>query len=116
MTYFNSAEEPSAPGAGFIDKLTSMVQGASEKSSFLATVEEDQGLWSMGKKSIQNLHDKASGAVSKVQELTISRQRWAMFFLALGMGLLLLMTSFSFLPLIVLAPQKFAMMFTLGSI
>jgi len=45
----------------------------------------------------------------------VSPRKWAIFFSGCGAGIVLLMLSLQFLPVIVLFPAKFALFFTLGS-
>lgn len=51
-----------------------------------------------------------------VQAASIGRQQWICFFVLLLIGCLLMCISFASLPLIVLAPHKFAGVFTMGSL
>ncbi|EEA05751.1 uncharacterized protein CMU_027610 [Cryptosporidium muris RN66] len=57
-------------------------------------------------------------AQQKVQETTesFSPQRWFSFFICITTSFLFLFLSFLFLPMVVVSPHKFAVLFTLGSI
>mmetsp|Transcript_84257 Transcript_84257/g.153876 ORF Transcript_84257/g.153876 Transcript_84257/m.153876 type:complete len:243 (-) Transcript_84257:46-774(-) len=93
--------------------------------------EEKQGLLGRAQQGLQNVAEKAvigaSGLAggrigtfgnmgAAMQVATISRQRWMAFFVLLGIGLLLMALSFASLPLILLAPHKFSVVFTTGSL
>lgn len=58
----------------------------------------------------------ARSATTSISEITISRQTWMYFFGCASLGIALIGLSFMFLPMIVLFPQKFALLFTLGSL
>merc|ERR1712137_348540 len=58
----------------------------------------------------------AKSVGSSVSSITISRTTWYYFIVFLVLGCLMLTLAFCFLPMIVLAPQKFALLFTLGSL
>lgn len=122
LNFYNTTEDPMDGGAnpnpGLLGKfLPSMANPAGGGGGH---EEEQEGLLpklgSVAKNSMVHIHRKATGAVNTVTELTISRERWAMFFVAEALGALLMSASFAFLPFIVLAPQKFALTFTLGSL
>jgi len=54
-------------------------------------------------------------ASTTISENAISQQRWISFFGCALLGLGLISLAFMFLPMIVFTPQKFALLFTLGS-
>mmetsp|Transcript_106618 Transcript_106618/g.331122 ORF Transcript_106618/g.331122 Transcript_106618/m.331122 type:complete len:261 (-) Transcript_106618:104-886(-) len=58
----------------------------------------------------------AKSAGTTISENAISRQRWTSFFGGVLMGSCLISLAFAFLPMVVFAPQKFALLFTLGSL
>ncbi|CAE8583540.1 unnamed protein product, partial [Polarella glacialis] len=58
----------------------------------------------------------AKNASTTISENAISRQRWTTFFSGALGGVVLMSLAFAFLPMIVFAPQKFALLFTLGSL
>jgi len=58
----------------------------------------------------------AKSASTTISENAISRQRWMSFFGGIALGTGLISLAFMFLPMIVLMPQKFALLFTLGSV
>jgi hypothetical protein len=81
-----------------------------------------QGLESV-RSSASSVADAATGAlthagerVSGLQALTISPTKWAQFAGAFAVGLLFIMMSLNFLPLLLLSPSKFAVLFTIGSV
>jgi len=57
----------------------------------------------------------ARSASTQISEVAISRRTWMSFFGCVCLGSALMSLAFCFLPMIVLAPQKFALLFTLGS-
>jgi len=60
--------------------------------------------------------EKLSSAGSSISALAVSPQTWAQFAGVFGIGLLFIMLSLNFLPLLLVAPQKFAGCFTVGSV
>merc|ERR1719436_2191781 len=93
--------------------------------SYYGTEEETQGLLGLAQQRLQNVAEKGATAIGgslggqmgmAMQVATISRQQWIGFFILLGIGCLLMAISFASLPFIVLAPHKFATVFTTGSI
>merc|ERR1712137_808482 len=77
-----------------------------------------KGLQSM--QSVASVGSKAKtiarSASQTISENAISRQRWMSFFSGVFAGSALMSLAFAFMPMIVFAPQKFALLFTLGSI
>mmetsp|Transcript_93087 Transcript_93087/g.207977 ORF Transcript_93087/g.207977 Transcript_93087/m.207977 type:complete len:247 (-) Transcript_93087:52-792(-) len=107
--------------SGFADRLKGLMGAAEEKASLYGTEEETQGLLGMAQKGLEGVATRAGGALGGklggyVQAVSIGRERWAAFFALLCLGALLVMASLSMLPLLVLAPQKFAAVFTSGSL
>lgn len=58
----------------------------------------------------------ARSATTTISEVAISRRTWSYFFGCVLLGTVLISLAFCFLPMIVFAPQKFALLFTLGSL
>ncbi|CAE7832431.1 unnamed protein product [Symbiodinium sp. KB8] len=58
----------------------------------------------------------AKQASTTISENAISRERWMTFFGGALLGCFLMSLAFVFLPIVVLMPQKFALLFTLGSL
>lgn len=58
----------------------------------------------------------AKSGTKTISENVISRQTWMTFFGFAGAGVGLMCLAFMFLPMIVFAPQKFALLYTLGSL
>mmetsp|Transcript_83241 Transcript_83241/g.156649 ORF Transcript_83241/g.156649 Transcript_83241/m.156649 type:complete len:317 (-) Transcript_83241:34-984(-) len=58
----------------------------------------------------------ARSASTSISEVAISRRTWSYFFGYAFLGTMLISLAFGFLPMIVFAPQKFALLFTLGSL
>lgn len=74
-------------------------------------------------KGMQNVAGMSGQAKAKlqragtvIQENAISRERWMYFFIGVALGIGLMSLAFAFLPMIVLMPQKFALLYTLGSL
>lgn len=79
--------------------------------------EETQGLLGKATEGLQNVAKRASGQYAAAMEMAvISRERWMAFFVLLAFGALLMAAAFASLPLILIAPHKFAGVFTLGSL
>mmetsp|Transcript_67616 Transcript_67616/g.213960 ORF Transcript_67616/g.213960 Transcript_67616/m.213960 type:complete len:241 (+) Transcript_67616:57-779(+) len=84
-----------------------------------ACEEETQRLLGLAQGGLQSVAEKAGGAIglgTAMQAATIGRQQWINFAVLLLLGLLLMSISTASFPLIVLAPHKFAGMFTTGSL
>lgn len=85
--------------------------------------EEAQGLLAYAgyaQQSMKGVADRAGGMIGghmgfAMQAATISTQAWITFFVLLVLGGLLMAASFASLPMLLLAPQKFACVFTTGS-
>lgn len=89
------------------------------------TEEETQGLLGLAHHGLSNVAEKAGNSFGRslggnmgmaMQVASISQQQWLAFFVLLLIGGLLMAISFASLPLIVLAPHKFAGVFTAGSL
>lgn len=96
-----------------------------DEAELHATEEEQQGLLGKAQKSLSNMAERAGGTVASgvggnvgamMQIASISKDRWVAFFGLLTLGCLLMGASWWMLPLIVLAPHKFAGLFTTGSL
>ncbi|CAK9110677.1 unnamed protein product [Durusdinium trenchii] len=91
--------------------------------SMQGTDEEAQGLIAYAnyaQQSMKGVAERAGGAIGghmgfAMQAATISTQAWITFFVLLILGGLLMAASFASLPMLLLAPQKFAFVFTTGS-
>lgn len=108
--------------SGFIFSLSRWLGGGDDHRVLHGTDEEQQGLLGKAQKSLSNMAERTGDAVTgssmgaMLQVASISRERWAAFFALLATGALLMAASLWMLPLLVLAPQKFAGMFTTGSL
>jgi hypothetical protein len=58
---------------------------------------------------------KISSAKSSVDDLANSRERFTTFAILAGIGIVCMILAFTFLPIVIISPHKFALMFTLGS-
>eukprot|EP00929_Paragymnodinium_shiwhaense_P079151 TRINITY_DN41158_c0_g1_i1.p1 TRINITY_DN41158_c0_g1~~TRINITY_DN41158_c0_g1_i1.p1 ORF type:complete len:272 (+),score=57.32 TRINITY_DN41158_c0_g1_i1:148-963(+) len=85
-------------------------EGLSSLTSFAGTAAAS------ATKAAGNAQKMAKTAATTVQENAISRERWMYFFGGIALGTLLMSLSMAFLPMIVFAPQKFALLYTLGSL
>ena len=102
-----------ADPAGIGSALSSLF-GKSQGSQ--GTEEETQGLLSVAHQTLHGVSDMASEKFNTaMQAATISRQTWATFFGLFGAGCFFVALSFTSLPFIVIVPQKFASMFTIGN-
>lgn len=104
------------PSTSAAQSVASSVDGADSKRQASFT---EAGL-SYVKQGFSAVRDRAEAAATRVQdnieETQSSFQRYVYCFLALGVGVFFIFSSFLFLPLLVLAPQKFALLFTIGSL
>lgn len=98
------AEAAAAASAGDLNGLT--------KAATKAQQGLQQGLAEAAGKATA-LQKSASQTIS---ENAISKERWMTFFGGAAIGCLMMSLAFCFLPMIVFAPQKFALLFTLGSL
>ncbi|KAM3143614.1 hypothetical protein pb186bvf_004376 [Paramecium bursaria] len=62
---------------------------------------------------VQNVYAGITSKVSDVQQAAYNWKNFAIFF---GIGICLILLSFTFLPMIILVPAKFGALFSLGSI
>lgn len=97
--------------------------GGTGMAASLASAAEAAGVAGVASKGLQGVAaftGRAKGlartASTTISENAISRQRWMYFFGGALLGTALMALAFAFLPLIVLAPQKFALLYTLGSL
>merc|ERR1712232_145101 len=71
--------------------------------------------------SVKSVANAASSTVTSAKSvgagtISISRTTWYYFFVLFGSGVAILALSVMFLPMVVLAPQQFSILFTLGSL
>merc|ERR1719282_478934 len=106
--------------------------GGEDKTVMQGNEEETQGLLGYAQQSMQNVAERAGSAAGNmagnmganfggkmgaaIEVASIGRQRWLGFAVLLMIGCALMSISFACLPLIVLAPHKFAFVFTSGSL
>merc|ERR1719252_321425 len=98
LHFYNTVEDPMDGGAtkaggqgvGLLRKLIPGMATTSLANVGQGEEEEKEGLipsiGNFAKSSIRSIHDTASGAVNNVKELTISREKWIIFFVAEGLG------------------------------
>lgn len=117
---WRSTEDPidvPSNGAGTFGRMSSWLRGDDKMGP--ACEEETQGLLGMAQGGLQNMAEKAGdtlGFGTAMQVAVISKQQWFNFGVLLLLGCLLMSFSLASFPLLFLAPQKFATMFTLGSL
>ncbi|CAE8640123.1 unnamed protein product [Polarella glacialis] len=105
--------------------------GGEDNNPVYGNEEETQGLLGyaafaqkglgVAQQSMKGVAERAGGAIGgqvglAMQVATISKQQWLVFFVLMAIGALVMAASFASLPLLVLAPQKFAVVFTSGSV
>lgn len=78
--------------------------------------EEVEGLMGFANKAVGKAKGVMNAAKAQVEEYTISRTRWIQFFIGLALGTALMGLALFFLPVMILAPQKFSILFTAGSL
>ena len=84
--------------------------GGDSSNTFTAPVtEESKGLMGWARSGMESVRAGAD-------ELIMTRQRLATFGIFMGAGLLCMFISFTFLPFLLIAPSKFATLFTIGSV
>ncbi|CAJ1402830.1 unnamed protein product [Effrenium voratum] len=118
--------EAQAPSGSWFSKLSSALPSMAEAAAAAsagdlnalskAASNAQQGL----QQNFTDLTGKAKGlakqASTTISENAISKERWMMFFGGALLGCFLMSLAFFFLPMVVLVPQKFALLFTLGSL
>eukprot|EP00933_Yihiella_yeosuensis_P066246 TRINITY_DN70420_c0_g1_i1.p1 TRINITY_DN70420_c0_g1~~TRINITY_DN70420_c0_g1_i1.p1 ORF type:complete len:227 (-),score=21.69 TRINITY_DN70420_c0_g1_i1:118-798(-) len=117
--------QDSPASGGFGDRIKGFFGGEENPTG---STEETQGLLSgvsdyaqKAQKSMKGVAERAGGAIggqvgAAMQVATIGKQQWITFFILMIFGGLLMAASFASLPFLVLAPQKFAIVFTTGNI
>mmetsp|Transcript_58762 Transcript_58762/g.108451 ORF Transcript_58762/g.108451 Transcript_58762/m.108451 type:complete len:211 (+) Transcript_58762:143-775(+) len=111
MNFFGGGGEKRIPidgETGMLGRLWSGVQQQGQTSSD----EERQGLLGNG---LLNIAEQA-GFGSAYHAATIPQETWTTFFVLFAFGVILTFASFSLLPMILLAPIKFASVFTAGNV
>lgn len=125
-----SQSDDQSSASSWFSKLTgALPSGVAAAANDLANdIPGFRGAAAVAQKGLQKLNDvslsdvagKAKGLANSAQqtisENAISRQRWTTFFGGALLGCVLMSLAFAFLPMIVFAPQKFALLFTLGSV
>lgn len=107
--------------SGMFGRVRSWFGAGNEGRYSGGTEEETQGLLGLAGQHLSNAADMAGaklggGMGAAMQVATISQNQWILFFALLAMGLLLSAAAWATLPLLVLAPHKFACTFTAGSL
>jgi len=124
------AKEASGSGNSMADHFQDIRSwlGGEDKSVMHGDEEEAQGLLGLAHKGMHSVAERAGNAAGNMganlggnmgtamQVAAIGRQRWLGFAALLVIGCILMSLSFACLPLIVLAPHKFAFVFTSGSL
>jgi len=119
---WKNAEDPIDGAGNGIRDTVSWLMGGGGDGKPVGTEEETQGLLSVAQQGLQNLAGSAGNAATggklgtAMQMATIGQQQWMYFGIFFAIGCLLMGLSFMSLPLVVLAPQKFASVFTTGNI
>jgi len=119
-------------GGGLLGRLSASARaaldGGQDARGQAGSDEEKQGLLDYASSGLQNVAERAGGSLGSLgghmggkmntamQVAAIGRERWIAFFALLGVGCLLMAISLASLPLIVLAPHRFAAVFTTGSL
>mmetsp|Transcript_27304 Transcript_27304/g.63556 ORF Transcript_27304/g.63556 Transcript_27304/m.63556 type:complete len:257 (+) Transcript_27304:76-846(+) len=118
--------EPAGGASSWFSKIGSALPGVAEAAAAAtagdfnalskAASSAQQGL----QQSFSDITGKAKGmakqASTTISENAISKERWMTFFGGALLGCFLMSLAFFFLPMVVLFPAKFALLFTLGSL
>ncbi len=106
--YTPPADQPaagsSAPSKGWFG-----LGGSASNPPPVTTDEETAGLMNWASA-------KMASARSSVDDLSSTRERFTTFAILAFLGIVCLVLAFSFLPIMILSPHKFALLFALGSI
>eukprot|EP00929_Paragymnodinium_shiwhaense_P015851 TRINITY_DN123952_c0_g1_i1.p1 TRINITY_DN123952_c0_g1~~TRINITY_DN123952_c0_g1_i1.p1 ORF type:complete len:239 (+),score=41.30 TRINITY_DN123952_c0_g1_i1:70-786(+) len=111
---------PDPIDAGRWESLKAALGGGASKLDVEACGEETQALLGRASEKLWNVAEQAGSKIggragATLQAVTVSRERWTAFFIMVSIGCAMLLVSYLTLPLIVIAPQKFAGSFTAGS-
>lgn len=106
----SSSTAPSSSGSVFGGFGSYFSSGGSEAggSAGVTNDEESAGLMNWASAKI-------SSAKSSVDDLSNTRERFTTFAILAGIGIICMILAFTFLPIVIISPHKFALMFTLGS-
>jgi hypothetical protein len=98
-----------APAPGMLSGVKSLF--GSEAASTAATSQNDEesaGLMNWASA-------KMSSAKSSMEDLSNTKERFTTFAILAGIGIVCMILAFTFLPIVIISPHKFALLFTLGS-
>ncbi|KFH02895.1 SFT2 family protein [Toxoplasma gondii MAS] len=120
---------PLKPPRGSMDNVAAALAQASGRSSFSGengggNVQEEQGLLASGMSAVKDganrilgsAHSVVAATTQSVSDSPLSTQHLLLFGLVAGVGVLFMCLAFLTLPLLVFAPSKFALLFTMGSV
>mmetsp|Transcript_62677 Transcript_62677/g.102843 ORF Transcript_62677/g.102843 Transcript_62677/m.102843 type:complete len:233 (-) Transcript_62677:18-716(-) len=122
-SYWITSGQQDTADSGFAPRRWQQWIMGEDARSMQGSDEEAQGLLAYAgyaQQSMKGVADRAGGMIGghmgfAMQAATISTQAWITFFVLLVLGGLLMAASFASLPMLLLAPQKFACVFTTGS-
>lgn len=105
---------PAAPAGGMFAGMKSYFSSAESSSTSTADVsgvqndEESAGLMNWASAKINS-------AKSSMDDLSSTKERFTTFAILAAIGVVCMILAFTFLPIVIISPHKFALLFTLGS-
>uniref|UniRef100_A0A0G4I5H9 Vesicle transport protein n=1 Tax=Chromera velia CCMP2878 TaxID=1169474 RepID=A0A0G4I5H9_9ALVE len=122
-----SSNNPNAKLMGFMNPFAGGGESPTNAANEAGEPEETQGLVGMAQKGIakaaaglgnmgERARNMATGASGAVEEASMTQTRLIMFAVGAAVGSLFMFLAFMFLPMLVIAPSKFALLFTSGSL
>lgn len=106
---YNTTDDPHEAASSWLPRIFSPAPPPPKE-------EEVEGLMGFANKAVGKAKGAVAAARETVEEYTISRTRWMQFFIGLALGTVLMGLAMFFLPVMILAPQKFSLLFTAGSL
>lgn len=108
----------SAKAAELKDKSAEKMKEAKTKASDKAREAKEKAgaVAGVAKNKLAEAGSSVTGAVGGLATLTMSPIKLAQFIAIFFVGIMLITLSFTFLPVMVISPQKFALLFAFGSI
>lgn len=108
----NVSTSASSAASSVQERLNETELGQKARDSAAVAAGAAKGAASTARSSISSAGERVQGAAA----LAMDPKRIATFLAVFGVGFLLIVLSINFLPILLLAPMKFATFFTLGSV
>jgi hypothetical protein len=112
------ASEITSKAAELKDKSAQKLTEAKSNAADKARIAKDKASSVAGaaKNKLSEAGQSVTGAVGGLATLTMSPVKTAQFIAIFFVGIMLITLSFTFLPVLVISPQKFALLFAFGSL